>query len=290
MEKVNTSLIKKRNRKNTIFHVIIFLSTIFGVIILAFLLYDILRKGIPWLTTNFFMNYPSRFPKKSGIYPAILGSLWLIVLTGVIAFPIGVGTAIYLEKYAKENKFSDFVKLNIANLAGVPSIIYGMLGLTVFVRAVGMGRSILAGSFTMALLVLPIIIISSQEAIRSVPASIEQASYALGTTKWQTITGVILPYSFPGILTGTILAMSRALGEAAPLVVIGALSYVNFAPKSPLSAFTALPIQIFNWSGMPKREFQNVAAAGIIVLLIILLLVNGTAILLRDKYQVRMKD
>ena len=290
MERVNISLLKKRNRKNMIFHVIIFLSTIFGVIILAFLLYDILKKGLPWLTTNFFMNYPSRFPKKSGIYPAILGSLWLIVLTGVIAFPIGVGTAIYLEKYAKENKFSDFVKLNIANLAGVPSIIYGMLGLTVFVRAIGMGRSILAGSFTMALLVLPIIIISSQEAIRSVPTSIEQASYALGTTKWQTITGVILPYSFPGILTGTILAMSRALGEAAPLVVIGALSYVNFAPKSPLSAFTALPIQIFNWSGMPKREFQNVAAAGIIVLLVILLLVNGTAILLRDKYQVRMKD
>jgi phosphate transport system permease protein len=290
MERVNTNLLKKRKLKNSIFHVLIFISTIFGVIILAFLLFDILKKGLPWLTTNFFINYPSRFPKKSGIYPALLGSLWLIVLTGIIAFPIGVGTAIYLEKYAKENKFSDFIKLNIANLAGVPSIIYGMLGLTVFVRAIGMGRSILAGSFTMALLVLPIIIISSQEAIRSVPSSIEQASYALGTTKWQTITGVILPYSFPGILTGTILAMSRALGEAAPLVVIGALSYVNFAPKSPLSAFTALPIQIFNWSGMPKKEFQNVAAAGIIVLLVILLLVNGTAILLRDKYQVRMKD
>ncbi|MDF2673168.1 MAG: pstA [Clostridiales bacterium] len=290
MEKVNTSLLKKRKLKNSIFHVIIFLSTIFGVIVLAFLLFDIFKKGIPWLTTNFFRNYPSRFPKKSGIYPALLGSIWLIVLTAVIAFPVGVGTAIYLEKYAKENKFSDFIKLNIANLAGVPSIIYGMLGLTVFVRALGMGRSILAGSFTMALLVLPIIIISSQEAIRSVPTSIEQASYALGTTKWQTIRGVILPYSFPGILTGTILAMSRALGEAAPLVVIGALSYVNFAPKSPLSAFTALPIQIFNWSAMPKVEFQYVAAAGIIVLLVILILVNGTAILLRNKYQVRMKD
>lgn len=290
MERVSTRLLKKRKLKNSIFHVLIFISTIFGVIILAFLLFDILRKGLPWLTTNFLRNYPSRFPKKSGIYPALLGSIWLIVLTGVIAFPIGVGTAIYLEKYAKENKFSDFIKLNIANLAGVPSIIYGMLGLTIFVRALGMGRSILAGSFTMALLILPIIIISSQEAIRSVPSSIEQASYALGTTKWQTIMSVILPYSFPGILTGTILAMSRALGEAAPLVVIGALSYVNFAPKSPLSAFTALPIQIFNWSGMPKKEFQYVAAAGIIVLLGILLLVNAAAILLRDKYQVRMKD
>lgn len=290
MNGVNRRLIAKRKRKNSIFHVLIFLCTIFGIVILGILLFDILRKGIPWLTVNFFKNYPSRFPKKSGIYPALLGSLWLIGLTGLIAFPIGVGTAIYLEKYAKENKFTDFIKLNISNLAGVPSIIYGMLGLTVFVRAIGMGRSILAGAFTMALLILPIIITSTQEAIRNVPSSIEQASYALGTTKWQTIVKVILPYSFPGILTGAILAMSRALGESAPLIVIGALSYVNFAPKSPMSAFTALPIQIFNWSSMPKKEFEYVAAAGIIVLLGILLLVNSIAILLRDKYQVRMKD
>lgn len=290
MDRVNGSLIAKRKRKNSIFHVLIFLSTIFGIVILAILMFDILKKGLPWLSANFFRNYPSRFPKKSGIYPALLGSLWLIGLTGLIAFPIGVGTAIYLEKYARDNKFTSFIKLNISNLAGVPSIIYGMLGLTVFVRALGMGRSILAGSFTMALLILPIIITSTQEALRNVPSSIEQASYALGTTKWQTIVGVILPYSFPGILTGTILAMSRALGEAAPLIVIGAVSYVNFAPKSPMSAFTALPIQIFNWSSMPKKEFEYVAAAGIIVLLGILLLVNSIAILLRDKYQVRMKD
>lgn len=290
METQNKKLLKRRKFKNNIYHGMIFLSTIFGVIILFILLFDIFRKGMPWLTTKFLTSFTSRFPRKAGVYPAILGSLWLIGITGIIAFPIGVGTAIYLEKYAKDNRLTNFIKLNIANLAGVPAIIYGMLGLTVFVRALGMGRSILAGAFTMALLILPIIITSAQEAIKSVPSSIEQASYALGTTKWQTMMGVILPYSFPGILTGTILAMSRALGEASPLIVIGALSYVNFIPKSPLSSFTVLPIQIFNWSSMPKKDFQYVAAAGIIVLLVILLAVNSFAILLRNKYQIRMKD
>ncbi|MCX7883697.1 MAG: phosphate ABC transporter permease PstA [Caloramator sp.] len=282
--------LRRRKIKNKFFHGLLFLCTIFGVVVLAFLLYDILKKGLPWLSVDFIKNFPSRFPKKSGIYPALLGSLMLILLTTVIAFPVGVGTAVYLEEYAGNNKFTEFIKLNIANLAGVPSIIYGMLGLAVFVRALGMGRSILAGSFTMALLVLPIIIISSQEAIRSVPGILKQASYALGTTKWQTVTGVILPYAIPGILTGTILSVSRALGEAAPLIVVGALSYVSFAPSSVMDSFTTLPIQIFNWASMPKKDFQNVAAAGIIVLLIILLAVNSIAIILRDKYQIRMKD
>lgn len=290
MDNRELELIRKRKLKNSIFHGLIFLCTIFGVIILGILLTDILSKGLPWLRTEFFTHYPSRIPKRAGIYPALLGSLWLIGLTALIAFPVGVGTAIYLEEYAKDNKFNEFIKLNIANLAGVPSIIYGMLGLAIFVRALGMGRSILAGAFTMALLVLPIIIISSQEAIRSVPSSLKQASYALGTTRWQTITGVVLPYALPGILTGTILAVSRALGEAAPLIVVGALTYISFAPKNPLSQFTALPIQIFNWSSMPKKEFQNVAAAGIIVLLGILLVINSIAIILRDKFQVKMKD
>jgi phosphate transport system permease protein len=290
MENREISRIKNRKLKNTIFHALIFLCTIFGVVILAILLFDILHKGVPWLTKNFFMNFPSRFPKKAGIFPGLLGSLWLIGLTAVIAFPVGVGTAIYLEDYAKENRFTEFIKLNIANLAGVPSIIYGMLGLAIFVRTLGMGRSILAGAFTMALLVLPIIIIAAQEAIRSVPSSLRQASFALGTTKWQTITGVVIPYAIPGILTGTILAMSRALGEAAPLIVVGAVTYISFAPKSPLDQFTALPLQIFHWSGMPKKEFEYVAAAGIIVLLAILLIVNSVAIVLRNKYQIKMKD
>ncbi|KRQ86092.1 Phosphate transport system permease protein PstA [Caloramator mitchellensis] len=282
--------IKRRKFKNSIFHAIIFACTLFGIIVLAILLYSILNKGLRWLSIEFITNFPSRFPKKAGIFPALLGSLWLIVLTAIIAFPIGVGTAIYLEEYAKENRFTEFIKLNIANLAGVPAIIYGMLGLAVFVRALGFGRSILAGALTMSLLILPTIIISSQEALRTVPTSLKQASYALGTTKWQTITGVILPYSIPGILTGTILGISRALGEAAPLIVVGALAYVSFIPATPFDQFTVLPIQIFNWSSMPKREFQNVAAAGIIVLLAILLSVNSIAIILRNKYQIRMKD
>lgn len=281
---------KRRKMKNKIFHALIFLCTLFGVFILSILLFSILSKGLKWLSFDFITNFPSRFPKKAGIYPALLGSLWLIILTALISFPVGIGTALYLEEYAKDNKLTEFIKLNIANLAGVPAIVYGMLGLAVFVRMLGLGRSILSGALTMSLLILPTIIISSQEALRSVPESLKQASYALGTTKWQTITGVTLPYALPGILTGTILGISRALGEAAPLIVVGALAYVSFVPKTPLDQFTVLPIQIFNWSSMPKKEFQNVAAAGIIVLLFILLGINSVAILLRNKYQIRMKD
>lgn len=284
------SRIKKRKIKNSIFHIIIFLCTIFGVVILAILLIDILRKGLPWLSVNFIKNFPSRLPQRAGIFPALIGTLWLVALTAAIAFPIGVGAAIYLEEYARKSRFNEFIKLNISNLAGVPSIVYGMLGLAVFVRALHLGSSILAGALTMALLILPIIIISSQEALRNVPSSLRQASYALGTTRWQTITGVVLPYALPGILTGTILSVSRVMGEAAPLIVVGAIAYTTSLPASPLSNFTTLPIQIFNWSSLPKREFQNVAAAGIIVLLGILLLSNSLAILLRNKYQIRMKD
>lgn len=283
-------LLKKRKRKDKAFHILIFLCTIFGVIVLALLLIDILKKGIPMLKLSFFTNYPSRIPGRSGIYPAVVGSLLMILLTCLIAFPIGVGTAIYLEEYAKDNKFTEFIKVNIANLAGVPSIIYGMLGLAAFVRFMGLGRSLISGSLTMALLILPIIIISSQEALKTVPRSLKEASYALGITKWQTIVQVSLPFALPGILTGTILSASRALGEAAPLIVIGAVTYISFTPKSLTDPFTTLPIQIFNWSKMPKREFQNVAAAGIIVLLIILLAINSIAIILRNKYQIKMKD
>lgn len=290
MNNAEKNRLKRRKLLNSIMHGIFIVCTLFGVVILALLMFDIFKKGTQWLTLDFLRNFPSRFPRKAGIYPAILGSLWVILLTALIALPIGVGTAIYLEEYAEDNKFTEFIKLNIANLAGVPSIIYGMLGLAVFVRMLGMGRTILAASFTMAILILPIIIISSQEAIKSVPSSLKQASYALGTTKWQTVTGVILPYSLPGILTGSILAISRALGEAAPLIVVGALAYVSFIPKGPLDQFTTLPIQIFNWASMPKKDFQNVAAAGIIVLLFILLGVNSIAIFLRNKYQIRMKD
>lgn len=290
MEEKDLQRIKKRRLKNSIFHGILLACTMFGIVMLAILLIDVLIKGLPWLSGKFITNYPSILPSRAGIFPALLGSVWIIILTTLIAFPVGVGTAIYLEEYAKEGKFTEFIKLNIANLAGVPSIIYGILGLTIFVRVFGMGRSILAASFTMALLVLPIITLAAQEALRTVPGSLKQASYALGTTKWQTVTGVILPYSIPGILTGTILAISRVLGEAAPLIVVGAVGYITFAPTNPLDQFTALPIQIYNWSAMPKVEFEHLAAAGIIVLLAILLVVNSIAILVRNKYQIKMKD
>lgn len=290
MEDKEIQRIKKRRLKNSIFHGVLLACTMFGIVMLAVLLIDLLIKGVPWLSGKFITSYPSIIPSRAGIFPALLGSVWIIVLTAAIAFPVGVGTAIYLEEYAKEGKFTEFIKLNIANLAGVPSIIYGILGLTIFVRVLGMGRSIIAAAFTMALLVLPIIILSSQEALRTVPSSLKQASYALGTTKWQTVTGVILPYSLPGILTGTILAISRVLGEAAPLIVVGAVGYISFAPTSIMDQFTALPIQIFNWSAMPKAEFEHLAAAGILVLLAILLLINSIAITLRNKYQIKMKD
>lgn len=290
MEDKESKRIRKRRIKNSIFHGLLLACTMFGIVMLAVLIIDLLIKGLPWLSGKFISSYPSILPSRAGIFPALIGSIWIIALTALIAFPIGVGTAIYLEEYARAGKFTEFIKLNIANLAGVPSIIYGILGLTIFVRALGMGRSIIAASFTMALLVLPIIILSAQEALRTVPSSLKQASYALGTTKWQTVTGVILPYSIPGILTGTILGISRVLGEAAPLIVIGAVGYVSFVPSGFMDQFTTLPIQIFNWSSMPKAEFEHLASAGILVLLGILLLVNSIAIILRNKYQIKMKD
>jgi phosphate transport system permease protein len=258
-----------------------------GLIILSVLLLDIILDGYKWLRPEFFTEFPSRFPEKSGLRSALQGSLWMISLTALMAFPIGVGAAIYLEEYAPDNWFTRFIEINISNLAGVPSIIYGLLGLGLFVRGLEMGRSVLAGSMTMALLVLPILIVSGREAIRAVPQSVRHASLALGATKWQTIQNHVLPYAMPGILTGTILAISRAIGETAPLITIGALTYIRFDLKGPMDLFTVLPIQIFNWVSLPKAEFQELAAAGIIVLLVVLLSLNALAILLRNKLQIR---
>jgi phosphate transport system permease protein len=256
---------------------------------LAVLFIDTFKKGLPYLNVKFLTNYTSRFASKAGIKAAIFGSLWIIVFTIIIAFPLGVCGAIYLEEYASKNKLNDLIKVNISNLAGVPSIVYGILGLAIFVRALGFGRTIISGAITMALLILPIIIVASQEAIKTVPHNLKEASYALGATKWETIREVILPYSMPGILTGTILAVSRAIGEAAPLVVVGGAAAIWFTPQTPFDEFTTLPLQIFTWATMPQREFQGVAAAGIIVLLIVLIFINLTAILLRNKYQDRIK-
>lgn len=276
-----------RKLKERINSKVFFISTLFAILTLAVLIVQIFYRGWHWLDWQFLTSYPSRFPEKAGIKSAFAGSIWLILLTAPISFIIGVGTAIYLEEYAKNSWFSKLVKLNIANLAGVPSIIYGILGLALFVRGLDLERSVLAGSLTMALLILPIIVVAAQEAIMAVPESIRHAALALGATRWQTIRTVTLPTALPGILTGTILAISRAIGETAPLIMIGALSFVAFLPTGPMDGFTALPIQIFNWTSRPQEEFQNIAAAGIILLLLLLLTMNSVAILVRNKFQKR---
>ena len=237
---------------------------------------------------NFFNNFSSRFPNKSGIRAALFGSLYTVILSVIIAAILGIGTAIYLEEYAPKNKFTDILKVNISNLAGIPSVIYGILGLALFVRYLDLGRTIISGALTLALLILPTIIVASQEALKTVPKEMKEGSYALGATKWQTIKKIILPYSFPGILTGMILAVSRAFGESAPLVVIGGAASIWFQPKSVFDEFTTLPLQIFNWAARPQAEFQNIAAAGIIVLIVLMVIINLAAILVRNKYQDRM--
>ncbi len=277
--------IKYRKLKDKIFHGVIFAVTCIGIIILFILMLDILRKGIPWLTQTFFTGFPSRFPNRSGILPGIVGSAYIILLTVIFAVPVGLGCAIYLEEYAKNNGLTRFIKINISNLSGTPSIVYGLLGLAVFVRTLALKKSILSGSLTMSLVVLPIVIVASQEAIRAVPQFLRHGSYALGATKWQTIRKVVLPVAFPGILTGVILSVSRALGESAPLIMVGAATFVSFLPKNVMDNFTALPMQIYYWTGLPKNDFRELAAAGIIVLLALLLTTNAAAIILRNKYQ-----
>jgi phosphate transport system permease protein len=254
---------------------------------LAALLWDVWRDGAHRLSWQFLTSFPSRLPARAGILPALVGSVYLIALTAAIGIPIGIGAAIYLEEYGRRNQWSQIIEINIANLAAVPSIIYGLLGLGLFVRALGFERSLLAGAATLALLVLPVVILSTREALRAVPKSLREGSYALGATKWQTIWYQVLPMALPGILTGLILSLSRAIGETAPLVVIGAPVYLPFIPDSIWSQFTALPLQIFNWVSRPQAGFAVNAAAGIIVLLVVLLAMNATAIWLRDRYQRR---
>jgi phosphate transport system permease protein len=252
---------------------------------LALLVADVLRDGAGRLSWQFLTSLPSRRASAAGIYNALIGSVFVIGLTGVIALPIGVAAAIYLEEYGRRSRMARLIEINIANLAAVPSIIYGLLGLGLFVRAMGMGRTVIAGASTLALLVLPVVILSTREALRTVPKSIREGSYALGATKWQTIWHQVLPMAMPGVLTGLILSLSRAIGETAPLITIGALTYVPFAPDSIWAAFTVLPIQIFNWTSRPQADFRANAAAGIIVLLIMLIVMNAAAILLRDRSQ-----
>ena len=264
-------------------------ATLSCVLALILLLWQVFSHGMDWLTWDFICALPSRFPAKAGIRTALAGSLWLMGLTTIISVPIGVGAAIYLEEYATANRLRTLVQTNIANLAGVPSIVYGILGLGLFVRFMALERSILAGALTLSLVVLPIIILASQEALRAVPPSIRHASLALGATKWQTIWHQVLPASVPGIMTGVILAMARALGEAAPLLAIGAVAYVPFVPNRLSDEFTALPIQIFNWSARPQEDFHSVAAAGIIVLLVVLVCLNAIAVFVRYRASKRIR-
>jgi phosphate transport system permease protein len=255
---------------------------------LAALLYDIAHDGLGRLSWQFITSYPSRNAENAGILAALVGSIYVVGLTAAIAVPLGVGAAIHLEEYGGRGRLSGLIEVNIANLAGVPSIIYGLLGLGLFVRLMQMERSVLAGACTLALLALPVIIMSTREALRAVPKTLREASYALGATKWQTVRHQVLPAAFPGILTGLILALSRTIGETAPLITIGALTYVPFLPNDIWSPFTVLPIQIFNWVSRPQAAFAENAAAGIVVLLALLLVMNAVAIVLRDRFQRRM--
>jgi phosphate transport system permease protein len=277
----------RRRARGRAFRVLCLLATSLGLLVLAVLLADVLLDGLPWLRPELITNFPSRFAERSGLRSALQGTLGMVALTALLAFPIGVGAAVFLEEYAQDNWLARLIEVNINNLAGVPSIIYGLLGLGIFVRALGLGRSLLAGSMTMALLVLPLVIVASREAIRAVPRSLRLAAYSLGSTHWQTVRHHVVPYAMPGILTGTILAMSRAIGETAVLITIGALTFIAFDPRGPLDVFTVLPIQIFNWVSLPQKDFHDLAAAGIIVLLVVLLAMNATAIWLRIRLQQR---
>lgn len=279
----------RRHRKARMFARFCAAITWAGVFLLAVLLVQISIDGFAWLDWQFIDSFPSRFPERAGIKSALVGTLWLIVMIAVISVPVGISAALYLEEFSGKGRVAKIIEVNIANLSGVPSIVYGILGLAIFVRFFAFERSLVSGALTMSLLVLPTIIIASREAIKTVPMSIRYAALSLGATRWQTTWSHVLPASFPGIMTGVILALSRAIGETAPLIMIGALTFVAFLPQSPWDEFTALPIQIFNWVSRPQPEFHQLAAAGIIVLLFVLMLMNATAIYIRSKTEQRLK-
>lgn len=280
----------KINRiKDSAFQYIGLFCTLFGIIVLAIFLLDILIKGLSRIDWAFLTSLPSRIPERAGILTAFVGTVWILVLTAIIAIPIGISAGIYLEEYGKKSRLANLLEINISNLAGIPSIIYGLLGLEIFVRIMQLGNSLIAGALTLALLILPIIIVATREAIKTVPKSIKEASFGMGASKWQTIRNITLPAAAGGILTGIILAISRAIGETAPLIVIGALAYVPFTPESPLDEFSVLPMQIFNWISRPQKGFAINAAAAIIILLAITFIMNGIAVYLRNRWQKKIR-
>lgn len=274
-----------RKHADLLFQLLSLSTLLIALAALATLVWDIVSDGAGRLSFAFLTTFPSRHAEEAGVFHALMGTIWVIALTAALALPIGVASAIYLEEYGTRSRAARFIELNIANLAAVPSIIYGLLGLGLFVRLMGMGQSVMAGAATLALLALPVVILSTREALRTVPSSIREGSYALGATKWQTIWNQVLPMALPGVLTGLILALSRAIGETAPLITIGALTYIPFAPDSVWSKFTVLPIQVFNWVSRPQAGFHTNAAAAILVLLALLLTMNAIAIVVRDRYQ-----
>ena len=277
-----------RTWRDRIFFVGFLLAILIGVAGLAALLIDVLIDGLGFLNWKFLTNYASRKPLESGILAPMAGTVWVVGLTAIFTVPVGIGTAIYLEEFARKNRLTRLIELNISNLAGVPSVIYGLLGLAVFVQFLFNGsRNLTAGALTMTLLILPIVIIASQEAIKAVPSSYRDAAYAMGATRWQVVKTVVMPQAVPGMMSGIILALSRAVGESAPILIISSLVWVTFVPTSPDSKFTVLPLQIFTWVSQPQEDFRSIAAAGIIVLLLILLGMNAVAIWIRNKYQVR---
>ena len=274
--------------RDRIFFIGFLLAILIGVAGLAALLIDVLIDGLGFLNWKFLTNYASRKPLESGILAPMAGTVWVVGLTAIFTIPVGIGTAIYLEEFARKNRLTRLIELNISNLAGVPSVIYGLLGLAVFVQFLFNGsRNLTAGALTMTLLILPIVIIASQEAIKAVPSSYRDAAYAMGATRWQVVKTVVMPQAVPGMMSGIILALSRAVGESAPILIISSLVWVTFVPTSPDSKFTVLPLQIFTWVSQPQEDFRSIAAAGIIVLLLILLGMNAVAIWIRNKYQVR---
>ena len=288
--KLNQNNLSRRKFIGIIFLAFCLLGVLVAMMGLISLLIQVILQGYEWVTPNLIFNYPSRHPEQAGLWAALIGTLYMMGLTALITVPMGVGAAIYLEEYAPKNWITSFIEINTSNLAGIPSIVYGLLGLSIFVYFLKLERSILAGSLTMSLLILPVLILASREAIKAVPNAHREAAFALGGDKWQVVKMAVLPTAFPGILTGVILALSRAIGEAAPMVAITALVYITFIPVTPMDRFTVMPIQIFNWISRPQDDFRGLAAGGIIVLLILLLSMNSIAVILRNKFQKRSEE
>ncbi len=275
----------KRKLKERLLKIGSMIATIISLLSLLILLIQILCSGTSYLSWQFLTSYPSRIAEQAGIKSALAGSFYLLLITFIVAVPLGIATAIFLEEYAPKHRITNIININILNLAGMPSIVYGLLGLAIFAIFFGFDSSILTGGLTLALLILPIIVITSQEAIRAVPDSIKQAGYALGARRWQVVLGQILPAALPSIMTGVILSISRSIGETAPLIIIGALTYAGFVPMKLTDSFTALPIQIYNWAGRPQPSFHNLAASGIVVLLACLFVLNFVAVYIRRRFQ-----